>query len=357
MHWLRGSVGCTNRPATSLLQPSSTPFHGMVHDLRALEARRGRHVQALGRAEVDAFGGARGRPRARAALGPPPPAEGGRDTRPIAGYRRLQRHDRPPARAAVAVVVGAVDAVEDPPPRSEPGISPISSPTSESSGSSARTSRSIAFSTRVGDRHRRAVALGRQPQLVRAEVAHRDAVGLVCQPVCEEEVRREVAHCASLPRGTSIVPARGSIARWGRHRHRSATATRSLHPPQGDQDVVDRERPVRAVRGREPDLLPGRQGLGRARATVREVLRGRAQGEAERGAGGHPVVHGDGHAVGGGRADDDPDALEVVGRRRRRRTPGPPSRRPPRRPSSAPRRVAPRDPRPPRRRPWAGRPP
>ena len=171
-------------------------------DLRALEARRARNVQALRGTELDTFGGAPGRPCARAALGPPPTAEGGRAHQ--ADHRltvALQRHDRPPACAARAVVVGAVDPVEDPPPRSETwDVADLLTDERVLGQLGEDEPEHRLLDKLVGDRHRRTVTLGRQAQLVRSEVPHRDAVRLVRQPVREEEVRREIAHHASLPR-------------------------------------------------------------------------------------------------------------------------------------------------------------
>ena len=168
-------------------------------DLRALEARRARHVQLLGRNEVHPLGRARSRPRARAALGPPPPAEGGcahHADRRLAVAR--ERDDRPPAGATRAVVVGAVDPVEDPLPRGQAGDRPdllADEGVLRLFGEDEPEHRLL--DELVGDRHGSAVGLGREAHLVGPEVEHRDAVRLVRQPVREDEVGGEAAHAVT----------------------------------------------------------------------------------------------------------------------------------------------------------------
>ena len=246
MHWLRGSVGCTNRPATSLRQPSSTPFHGMMHTFAPSRPAVADTCRRSAAPKSNTVGGARGRPRARAALGPPSPAEGRRaDTRPIAGSTvALQRHDRSPARAAGAVVVGAVDPVEDPPPRREArDLADLLTDERVLRQLGEDEPEHRLLDELVGDRHRRTVTLGRQAQLVRPEVAHRDAVRLVRQPVGEEEVRREIAHRASLPRA-SVGAGRRLSATVGWHRHIGQRPDEVALPSSGDHDDVERERSI-----------------------------------------------------------------------------------------------------------------
>ena len=170
-------------------------------DPGALEARRGRHVQPLRRTEVDTSGG-RGRPRARTALGPPPAAQGGSAHQPDHRLAvALEPDDRPPARATRAVVVCAVDPVEDPSPRGEAWDRPDLL-------ADERVLRLLCedqpehrlLDQLVCDRHRRAIALRREAQLIGPKVQHRHPVRFVRQPVCEHEVSGEVAHLVSLPR-------------------------------------------------------------------------------------------------------------------------------------------------------------